>query len=422
MKKLLLFVNLWLVFSNTLFSQVPNTISDEAMVPPYTVPELLISQGGKPIKNVKDWEKIRRPEVLALLEQEQYGKIPGDLKISEIKILDNDDQALGGIAIRKQVMLTFRMNGKELSVELLMYLPKEKKSFPTFLGYNFAGNQTVNRDTTIHFAKAWNGTVKERGSASENWPAEMIIKSGCGVAIMYYWDIAPDKNDYSTGVYPLFYSEGQTKPTDDEWGALSAWAWGLSRALDYLKNDKNVDGNHVFVIGHSRLGKAALWAGATDQRFAGVISNCSGCCGAALSKRVFGETIGFVNGRFPRWTCGNFKKYSDKEDSLPFDQHMVLSLIAPRPLYVASASEDSWADPKGEYLSACYASSVYALYGYKSGLNPEVVPQPDTPVSGIISHHIRSGKHDILEYDWKQYIQFAQSTIGNLLTKYKERK
>jgi hypothetical protein len=164
----------------------------------------------------------------------------------------------------------------------------------------------------------------------------------------------------------------------------------------------------LIVFGHSRLGKTALWAGASDQRFAGVISNCSGCCGAALSKRVFGETVGNINTRFPHWMCGNYKKYSDKEESMTFDQYEVLALVAPRPLYVASASEDLWADPKGEYLSPCYSSPAWKLFGFNTEFNPEKIPQPETPISGIISHHIRTGKHDIRAYDWQLYISFAK--------------
>jgi len=399
-----------LTFAIAASGQTMKTISAEADVPDYTLPGLLTTSDGKTIRTTKAWEKIRRPEILALLETEEYGKIPGELKISEIIILDNDDKALGGIAIRKQVKLTFRKNGKELGAELLMYLPKGKKSFPTFLGYNFNGNQTINNDPAIHISKAWNGPVKERNSDALSWPLDLIIKSGCGVATMYYWDIAPDKNDFSTGIYPLFYKADQTQPLTDEWGAISAWAWGLSRALDYLKTDKDVDSKKVIVFGHSRLGKTSIWAGATDQRFAGVISNCSGCCGAALSKRIFGETIGDINKRFPHWMCGNYKKYSGKEANMTFDQHEVLSLIAPRPLYIASASEDSWADPKGEYLSACYASPAWLLYGFK-GLDPEVIPETENPVSGIISHHIRKGKHAILAYDWELYLDFAKKFV-----------
>jgi hypothetical protein len=345
------------------------------------------------------------------VEQEQYGKVPGMLNIPKIEVTDNDDQALGGIAIRKQVLMTFQKSGKELSVELLLYLPKGKKSFPTFLGYNFDGNQTINADTCIHISKEWNGPAKGRGVSSKNWPVEMIIQSGCGIATMYYWDIAPDNNDMLTGIYTLFYQTNQTHPLADEWGSISAWAWGLSRALDYLETEKNADAKKVIVIGHSRLGKTAIWAGARDQRFAGVISNNSGCCGAALSKRIFGETIRDINRRFPQWFCGNFTKYSDREESLPFDQHMVLALIAPRPLYVASASEDSWADPKGEYLAACFASPAYELYGYKKELSPARFPQPEQPISGLVSHHIRNGKHDILAYDWHLYVNFGKKFV-----------
>jgi hypothetical protein len=376
----------------------------------HQIPEILKSSSGMQITSVKKWEQSRRPELQALIEHEMYGKVPGNLKISSVKILEEDQNAINGKAIRKQVLLTFKGNQKELSFEMLMYLPKGKKNYPTFLGYNFSGNHTIDADPNIHIAKEWNGKAKERGVESANWPVESIIASGCGVATIYYWDIAPDRNDFSIGIYPLLYTPGQVQPASDEWGSLAAWAWGLSRALDYLKSDKQVDGKKVVVLGHSRLGKASLWAGANDQRFAAVISSCSGCCGASISYGKEGETITKVNGRFPRWTCGNFKKYTDHEDQLPFDQHMVLAMVAPRPLYVASASEDAWADPKNEFKSAFLATDVYKLYGLK-GIESNVFPAFNSPVGSHVSYHIREGKHDILAYDWNQYIAFAKKYV-----------
>jgi hypothetical protein len=228
---------------------------------------------------------------------------------------------------------------------------------------------------------------------------------------MYYWDIAPDREDFSIGIYPLLYKPGQTKPANNEWGSLAAWAWGLSRALDYIKTDIQVDGSKVIVIGHSRLGKASLWAGARDQRFAAVISNNSGCGGASIYREKAGETLLKMNNRFPRWTAVNFKKYTENESLLPFDQHMVLAMVAPRPLYVASASEDAWADPKNEFKSALFATQVYHLYGLK-GIESDVFPALNTPVGERVSYHIRNGKHDILAYDWDQYINFAKKYLN----------
>jgi hypothetical protein len=395
-----LFVGFFLFLMQHSFAQ-----NDLSQLPP-----LLVSQNGKSISTKEQWEKIRRPEIKDMFELQMYGKVPGKLKIASVKILEMDNQALNGKAIRKQVRLTFVGNGKELTVEMLIYLPKGKKSFVTFLGYNFNGNHSTISDTSVHIAKAWNGPSKARSAESARWPIETIIQSGCGVATMYYWDIAPDRNDFSIGVYPLLYKQNQLKPADDEWGALAAWAWGLSRGLDYLATDKNLDAKKVIVIGHSRLGKAALWAGALDHRFAGVISNCSGSGGAAISRGKEGETITKLNANFPMWACGNFKKYSNNESALPFDQHMLLAMIAPRPLYVASASEDLWADPKSEYLSAFYATDVYKLYGLK-GIETNVFPKVEDPIVGQVSHHIRNGKHDILLYDWNNYIQFAHQLI-----------
>ncbi len=425
MKLIFLLPLFFFLIAGPVIAQREDVIQDESKVPNYQLPDVLTRFKGGKVKSAKTWEKKQRPEILKFFTDEVYGKVPGNLGISEVKIWEKGADALNGLALRKQLSLFFRKGNRSVEVNVLIYLPKSTPKAPVFLAYNFTGNHTISEDPNIRLTESWvrdnpsvgiiNNQVTEqsRGVDAESWPVEEIIKNGYGLVTVYYGDIDPDKNDFSDGIHPLFYSENQSKPKYNEWGSIAAWAWGLSRVLDYLETDPQVDARKVAVLGHSRLGKTALWAGATDQRFALVISNESGCGGAALSKRKFGETVQIINTSFPHWFCDNFLKYNDSEDLLPADQHMLLALMAPRPLYVASAEEDKWADPRGEFLSAKYASPVYELMGLE-GLPAKEMPEVNHPSMGTIGYHIRSGKHDLTLYDWQQYIKFADKHLKGL--------
>jgi len=400
----------------TLFAQEANY--DESKIPPYTLPDPLVTTAGQPVRTPKEWKEQRRPEIFALFESQMFGKALGKPKDMHFKVLSEDNNALGGTATRKEVAVYFTKDDSHY-MTILMYLPnKVKAPVPLFVGLNFNGNYTIDKDPAITVASGWvpnTEAIKNnqanpalRGSESSEWPVAMILERGYGLATIYSGDIEPDyDHGFQKGVHPLFYEKGQTKPRADQWGTIAAWAWGLSRAMDYFEQDKSVDKKRVAVIGHSRMGKTALWAGACDQRFALVVSNCSGCGGASLSRRTIGETVALINKQFPYWFCENFKQYNNNLNALPIDQHELIALIAPRPVYIASAQDDNWADQKGEFLSGVYAGPVYALFGLQ-GLQAKEMPPVNQPVqTGSIAYHIRTGKHDITPYDWEQYLRFA---------------
>ncbi len=434
-----------LVLSGTFFTpmetdaQPADTLYDESKVPAYTLPDPLKFADGQPVGIRRAWPR-RRAEILELFRSEVYGRSPGAPAKVDYVVTQPDTPALDGLAIRREVsiVLTPDTHAVPLKIQVLLYLPKDATGpTPVFLGLNFNSNASIHPDPDITLTKRWmrnnpsdgveanRATEAIRGTANRRWPVETILKRGYGLATVYYGDIEPDHAEgWRTGVRAVFPAPSTSpspssaaqsvvpldKPLEklapDAWGAIAAWAWGLSRVVDYFETDTAIDAKRIALLGHSRLGKTALWAGAEDPRFAVVISNNSGEGGASLARRLFGERTHHLNKSFPHWFNAHFKRYDLKEETLPVDQHQLIALSAPRPVYIASAEQDRWADPKGEFLSAVGADPVYQLLG-QPGLQTQTFPAINEPVGSTLRYHVRSGAHDVTAYDWEQYLGFA---------------
>jgi len=386
--------------------------ADEAKVAPYSLPDpLRLTDGGR-VTTPAGWWRRRRPELVSLFEQTIYGVAPPAPRRMRFEQTDLDGAALGGLAVRKQVTVLLDGTPEGPQLDLLLYLPAHTRGpVPVFLGLNFHGNQAVSADPAVAITHSWvvpaTGIVKGRASLhargidAADWPIETILRAGYGVATFFSGDLYPDADGkVAESIQPWYRISPSAR---DHWGAIATWAWGLSRAYDYLRTDPQVDAHRVVVIGHSRYGKAALWAGARDQRFAAVISNCSGEGGASLYRRNFGETIRVMNNY---WFAPMFKTFAEREAALPVDAHELIALVAPRPVYIAGATEDWWADPRGSFLAAKAAEPVYRLLG-AGGLAADAMPPPDRPVLSPIAFHLRTGPHAITPWDWANYIRFA---------------
>ncbi|MCM8532871.1 MAG: hypothetical protein NE330_17010 [Lentisphaeraceae bacterium] len=376
-----------------------------------TYPELAkhlnpLLENGQPV-TVTGWG-AKRAELLTLLKENIYGYEPAKqvYKI-DFTVFESSDDAFGGKDTRKQVSMTVSNDRGDLKANILIYLPKSSAPVPVFMGYNFFGNHALTSDSEIPvFDK--DKKPRARGSRVEKYPIEELLNQGYGIISICYKEIDYDREDeFVGGLHALLDPpEWKEQRPKNAWGSIGAWAWALKRVMDYVETDKQIDSNKVALWGFSRLGKAALWAGAQDERFSLVISHESGCGGAAFSGRKQGESIKAVN-RFSHWFCDKYSEYNDKEEKAPFDQHMLLALQAPRPLLVTSAEGDKWSDPEGEFVSTLYASPVYELLG-KKGLGTHVFPKVDDAVQGgDIAYYIRTGPHSLLKFDWEQWLSFT---------------
>lgn len=380
--------------------------------------------------SVDTWETSRRPELLEMFATYIYGRTPPGGRLDQLVTVGRAEDALEGAATRIELDLTVTGPVGARTLALLVYAPAHAadKPAPAFVGLNFKGNHTTTADagvrqptTLASIAGAHGGSVPERGSQARRWPLLKIINRGYAIATMCYEELEIDLPGFAQrGVRGIFHPD--TRQQGDSWGAIGAWAWGLSRVLDALHELPEIDDQRAIAVGHSRLGKTALWAAAQDQRFAGVVSNDSGCGGASLFRHRGIEDVEVITSARPHWFAPRLAYYCGADEQLPIDQHQLLALQAPRLTHVGSASRDDGADPEGEFLSTLLGSSVFELYGHQ-GTRPtgadlaefdlarqrghEILPRPGTLVGGRLSYHLRDGDHDMLAEDWDHILEVA---------------
>lgn len=428
MKKIILLAA-FTVFSTVVFAQQPNRPTlvagfpvnyDEDSVGTYTLPDLFLSSQVKRVTNAKDWVKKRRPELLKLVEETQYGKMPSAPKNMSFDVFDKGTPAFNGKAVRKQVTIYFDKNDTEHKMTLLIYLPANAKGkVPLLLNISFSAPNQVVDDPGIKVGEIWNRESKkvkaDQPSPFGKMNVVQFIDAGFGFATVYYGDIEPDfKDGIKYGIRGKYLKTGQTQPADDEWGAISAWAWGLSRAMDYFEKDKQIDAGRIAIQGASRLGKTVLWTGIRDERFKMVIASVSGEGGAAISRRNYGETIQHITHptRYYYQFAPNYHSYSTRPSQLPFDAHTLVALMAPRALLLQTGSTDYWSDPKGEFLSAISAAPVYRLFGETAPATTEMPKPNDTSLlMNKLGYYMHDGGHSVLPDDWKHFISYMKKHL-----------
>lgn len=374
-------------------SEKPGFNYDESNVPNYSLPDPLVKQDGSAVLNPDEWYSTRRPELLDLFRENVYGHRPETTYSVSFEMIEEDSEAFDGQAVGRTMSAEFEIGDRSFSFPFVVFIPKlDPSPVPAI----------------IHINNRYAISLDQASSEDDPfWPARNIVERGYATASFFTSDVDPDSADGYVHGIRSFLANG-AGPTKSSWRSLSAWGWAGSRILDYLEGATNLNKEKVAIVGHSRGGKAALWSAAEDERFTTAYSNNSGCGGAALSRRQYGETVKRITTAFPHWFSGKFSDFADREDELPVDQHELIGLIAPRSVYVTSADEDLWADPKGEYQALVEAAFIFALLGEDS-ISEHQMPSLDSPrVKGRTGYHIRSGGHNLLDQDWDWFMDFLE--------------
>jgi hypothetical protein len=384
------------------------------------LPDPLVMLDRKHVTTKEEWIKKRRPELKGLFQHYMYGYFPPPPKKVNFKVERVDRQALNGKATMKEITISFGPPGTP-KIHLMLFIPNKRKGpAPVFLGLNFCGNQTLATDPLVPLPEAWvpsncpgakdnRATDKGRGKQIDVWAIEQTIDRGYATATFYCGDIDPDRADVREGIQSHLAKKG-IKPGPHDWGTIAAWAWGLQRAVDYLLTDEDIDSSRIIIVGHSRLGKTALLAAAFDERVAMAIPLQAGCGGTAPSRGKVGESVKQINDRFPHWFNGAFKEFNKQPERLPFDQHCLIALMAPRPVLLANAVEDTWANPAGQFDVLKAADPVYRLLGVE-GLKAKTMPEPGKLVNSRLGYYIRPGKHSMTPHDWKIFADYADKQL-----------
>ena len=379
------------------------------------MPDPLVMLDGERVKDKRQWERERRPELKRLIQHYMYGFAPPAPRI-RAKVERVNPSLFNSKATLKEVTLRFGSDSAP-PIHLMVITPNDRRGpVPAFLGIAFCGNQAIVDDPKVRMAQGWmyNGagvvdnraTEATRGTQKDTWPAEMIVERGYALATFYNGDVDPDVNDFTNGIHPHYMKPGQTKLGPHDWGAIAAWAWGMQRALDYLVTDRAIDRRKIAAIGHSRNGKTALLAAALDDRFAMAIPNQAGCGGTAPSRGKIGESVARINSSFPHWFNDAFPEFNDRPELLPFDQNALVALIAPRPVLFSNAEEDTWANPAGQFDVLKAADGVYRFLGVE-GLASQQMPPMSKLMNSRLGYFIRPGKHSMTRLDWDAYLAFA---------------
>jgi hypothetical protein len=389
----------------------------EKLAPQAGLPEALVLQNGKPVTTKKDWFNKRRPELLELFQHYMYGTPPPAPRKIQAKVERVEKDFFGGKATKKEVTITYGPANLP-PIHLLLVVPNKRNGpVPAFVGLNFCGNHTLVSNSSIAMPAGWmpkncpgcsNNVATEagRGAQTDVWALEQSIDRGYAVGTFYHGDIEPDRPNAPEGVRAQYAKINK----DYDWATIAAWAWGLSRALDYMTTDKDIDAKRVAVVGHSRNGKAALVAAAFDERFALAIPLQAGCGGTAPSRGKIGESVKAINDHFPHWFNAEFKKFNDQPERLPFDQHLLVALCAPRPVLFPNAQQDTWANWEGQFEVLKAADKVYRFLGVE-GLKAAKLPESEKLMDSRLGYYIRPGKHSMTTGDWKVFLDYADKNL-----------